>query len=80
MTLATILFFIELTSLNPEFIHCDNLITAGSPESWRSRSWCGGYIDGEIVPNPLGLIGFPRKLWCPADRVSTIEAETLKRG
>ncbi len=80
MTLATILFFIELTSLNPEFIHCDNLITVGSPESWRSLSWCGGYIDGEIVPIPSGLIAFPRKLWCPADRVSTIEAETLKRG
>ena len=80
MTLATILFFIELTSLIPEFFQCHKLITAGSLKSWRSRSWCGGYIDGEIVPNPSGLIGFPRKLWCPADRVSTIEAETLKRG
>ena len=76
----TILFFIELTSLIPEFIHCHKLITAGSPKSWRSRSLCGAYMDGEIVPIPSGLIGLPRKLWCPADRVSTIEAETLKRG
>jgi hypothetical protein len=44
------------------------------------ESMYAGYIDGEIVPIPSGLIGFPWKHWCPANRVSTIEAATPTRG